>query len=158
MARWIASPGRDLHRRVPSRREEKCIMSDKVKKPRTMNIKLDKIEIVSTWGRTTKVMRRAVARVRERFHQEVRWATNLRIIESTRRIYSLEEITVRFKKCGETVNRPMVARVCRYYEADAEEVWLRLIEPFGGPENVSPEFQMHPNLLNPRIQWQHSDT
>ena len=103
------------------------------------------IEIVSTWGPTTKAMRQAVARVRKEFQR------NASPGEYACRFYALKEIMTRYETCGEVVNRVMVTKVCRYYHVDAEERWARIIEQFGGPEQVSPEFQLDPTFLNPKF-------
>ena len=116
----------------------------------TMAATMTEIEIHSTWGRTTKAMRRAVARVREDCQREL--ATSPEHGWRIRRLFALKEILeVRFKKCGERVSRDLVARVARYYQADTDQLWSMIIEPYGGPEQVSPDFQLDPTFLSPRL-------
>jgi hypothetical protein len=113
-----------------------------------IEIPIEDIEIFSTWGKTTKVMKRAVARVREEFQGLPEEHRN---DKSCRNLYAVMEYTTRFKKCGEAISREMVERVCRYYGADAEGRWAKFTEPFGGPEQVSPDYKHDPTFLNPRI-------
>jgi hypothetical protein len=103
--------------------------------------------IFSTWGRTTKAMTRAVVRVREEFQQYKGMAAS----DLPRSLYATKEIFVRYNKCGEIISREMVARVCQHYQDDAEVKWSLIIEQFGGPEEVSPHFQLDPTFLNPRL-------
>lgn len=106
------------------------------------------IEIVSVWGRTTtKAMRHAVARVREEYQRNLDPAYAGRFA----RLYALKEINVRFEKCGEAINREMVARVGEHYGANIDDLWSFIIEPYGGSERVSPKFELSPIFLDPRL-------
>ena len=115
-----------------------------------MTMTSDEIEINSTWGSTTKAMRRAVARVREDWRRDLA-AYPPDYAARIRRLYALTEINVRFKKCGEVISRDMMAIVGKYYQADLDELWAQIIKPYGGPEQVSPDFRLDPSFLNPRI-------
>ncbi len=92
-------------------------------------------------------MTRAVVRVREEFQRYEGMAAS----DAPRGLYATKKIFVRYEKCGEIINREMVATVCAYYQADADKRWRGIIEQFGGPEEVSPEFQLNPMFLNPRL-------
>jgi hypothetical protein len=102
------------------------------------------IVIVSTWGRTTKAMTERIMRLRKRLRGD-------EFDAPFRRLYALEEVHSRCYECGEILNREMVAQVCRYYGANADELWGTIIEAHGGPDQVSPEFQINPMFLDPRI-------
>jgi hypothetical protein len=105
----------------------------------------NEIVIVSTWGETTDEMRQIIRVVRN----TAGIFRNRDGVEP--HILAYREVTARYQKCGEIINRALVERVAQHYQADPDKTWALFIEPFGGPGLVSPDFQLNPMFLDPRL-------